>query len=90
MMTREEVVAYYCERSGQRVTHREWAWYEVFGLFRVAVIAQQVYKRYLAKQTTNKAFRLFGLAVVMLELRCRRIIARSKRLSPERAEAPVG
>ena len=44
----------------------------MFGLFRVAVIAQQVYKRYLAKQTTNKAFRLFGLAVVMLELRCRR------------------
>jgi aminoglycoside phosphotransferase (APT) family kinase protein len=90
MMTREQVVAYYCQRSGQRVTNREWAWYEVFGLFRVAVIAQQVYKRYLAKQTTNKAFRLFGLAVVMLELRCRRIIARAKRMSPERADAPVG
>jgi aminoglycoside phosphotransferase (APT) family kinase protein len=90
MMTREEVVAYYCQRSGQRVTHREWAWYEVFGLFRVAVIAQQVYQRYLAKQTTNKAFRLFGLAVVMLELRCRRIIARAKRMSRERADAPVG
>jgi aminoglycoside phosphotransferase (APT) family kinase protein len=90
MMTREQVVAYYCQRSGQRVTNREWAWYEVFGLFRVAVIAQQVYKRYLAKQTTNKAFRLFGLAVVMLELRCRRIIARAERMSPERADAPVG
>ena len=90
MMTREEVVTYYCQRSGQRVTNRDWAWYEVFGLFRVAVIAQQVYKRYLAKQTTNKAFRLFGLAVVMLELRCRRIIARAQRMSPERANAPVG
>ena len=90
MMTRDEVVAYYSRRSGQRVTNREWAWYEVFGLFRVAVIAQQVYKRYLAKQTTNKAFRSFGLAVVMLELRCRRRIAGARRMSPERADAPVG
>jgi aminoglycoside phosphotransferase (APT) family kinase protein len=90
MMTREEVVSYYSQRSGERVTNGEWAWYEVFGLFRVAVIAQQVYKRYLAKQTTNRAFRFFGLAVVMLELRCRRRIAAARRMSPERADAPVG
>ena len=76
--------------SEQRVTNLEWAWYEVFGLFRVAVIAQQVYKRYLAKQTTNKAFRFFGLAVVMLEMRCRRRIAAARRMSPERADALVG
>jgi aminoglycoside phosphotransferase (APT) family kinase protein len=90
MMTREEVVAYYCERTGESVTNREWAWYEVFGLFRVAVIAQQVYQRYLAKQTTNKQFRFFGVAVVMLELRCRRIIARAKRMRHEHAQAPGG
>jgi aminoglycoside phosphotransferase (APT) family kinase protein len=90
MMTREEVVAYYCQQTGQRVTYGEWAWYEVFGVFRVAVIAQQVYQRYLAKQTTNKQFRFFGVAVLMLELRCRRIVARTKRMSPERADAPVG
>ena len=90
MMTRQEVVAYYSAQSGERVTNREWAWYEVFGLFRVAVIAQQVYQRYLAKQTTNKAFRFFGLAVVMLEMRCRRRIAAARRLSPEHADAPVG
>ncbi|WP_040339860.1 phosphotransferase family protein [Candidatus Blastococcus massiliensis] len=90
MLTREQVVAYYCARTGTSVTHREWAWYEVFGLFRVAVIAQQVYARYLARQTTNPQFRLFGVAVVVLELRCRRIIARARRMSPERAAAPVG
>ena len=90
MMTREEVVAYYCRQSAQRVTYGEWAWYEVFGVFRVAVIAQQVYQRYLAKQTTNKQFRFFGVAVLMLELRCRRIIARAKRMSPDLADAPVG
>lgn len=90
MMTREEVVAHYADRTGQRVTHREWAWYEVFGLFRVAVIAQQVYQRYLSRQTTNRQFRLFGVAVVFLELRCRRIIARAERMDPARAAAPVG
>jgi aminoglycoside phosphotransferase (APT) family kinase protein len=90
MMTREQVVAAYAERTGQRVSNAEWAWYEVFGLFRVAVIAQQVYARYLAGQTTNRQFRLFGIAVVALELRCRRIIRRARRLSPVLAGAPVG
>lgn len=90
MMTREQVVAYYCSRTGTRVTNREWAWYQVFGLFRVAVIAQQVYQRYLSGQTTNKQFRLFGIAVVLLELRCRKIIRQTRRLSPDVANAPVG
>ncbi|WP_409329215.1 phosphotransferase family protein [Trujillonella humicola] len=90
MLTREQVVARYCARTGQRVTRAEWAWYEVFGLFRVAVIAQQVYARYLAGQTTNRQFRLFGVAVVVLELRCRRLIARARRMAPAHAAAPVG
>src|SRR5436309_484989 len=48
-------VAYYCERTGAVVTNGTWAWYhQIFRLFRVAVIAQQVCQRYLAKQTTNK------------------------------------
>ncbi|MEU6591701.1 phosphotransferase family protein [Streptomyces sp. NPDC046881] len=90
MMTREEVVAYYCARTGTTVTHSEWAWYQVFGLFRVAVIAQQVYQRYLAKQTTNKQFRFFGIAVVLLELRCRRIISAARRMPHAVAHAQVG
>jgi aminoglycoside phosphotransferase (APT) family kinase protein len=90
MMTREQVVAHWCARTGTRVTRREWSWYEVFGLFRVAVIAQQVYQRYLTRQTTNPAFRSFGAAVVVLELRCRRLIAAAERLPADRAESPVG
>ncbi|TFV67075.1 UNVERIFIED_ORG: phosphotransferase family protein [Bacillus sp. AZ43] len=90
MMTREQVVAHYAERTGIAVTNREWAWYEVFGLFRVAVIAQQVYQRYLTGQTTNRQFRSFGVAVVLLELRCRRLIARARRMDAARAAAPVG
>ena len=90
MMTREEVVAHYCRRTGAVVTRREWAWYQVFGLFRVAVIAQQVYQRYLRRQTTNRDFRFFGAAVVLLELRCRRIIRQVERMSPSDAGAPIG
>jgi aminoglycoside phosphotransferase (APT) family kinase protein len=90
MMTREQVVAYYCARTGIDVTNEEWAWYQVFGLFRVAVIAQQVYQRYLAKQTTNKQFRFFCVAVVLLGLRCRRIISATRRMTAEVADAQVG
>lgn len=90
MMTREQVVAHYCARTGRRVTNAEWAWYQVFGLFRVAVIAQQVYHRYRAGGTTNRQFRFFGVAVVLLEARCRRIIAATERRKPALADDQVG
>jgi hypothetical protein len=38
------------------------------------VIVQQIYYRYHHKQTTNPAFKNFWLMVIMLDLRCRRII----------------
>ncbi len=75
MLTRREVVAYYCERAGLELTDEEWTFYEVFGLFRLAVIAQQIYYRYHHKQTTNPAFEHFWLMVNMLDDRCRALIA---------------
>jgi aminoglycoside phosphotransferase (APT) family kinase protein len=72
MLTRDEIVAYYTERSG--LTPANWAFYEVFGLFRLAVIAQQIYYRYHHKQTRNPRFKNFWLPVNLLERRCRRII----------------
>jgi aminoglycoside phosphotransferase (APT) family kinase protein len=78
MLSRREVVDYYCARTGLSVTDREWAFYEVFGLFRLAVIIQQIYYRYHHRQTTNPAFRWFWAAVLMLELRCRRIIREAR------------
>jgi aminoglycoside phosphotransferase (APT) family kinase protein len=54
-LRRQQVVAYYCDRTGTAVTNRQWASYQVFGLFRVAVIAQQVYRRYLRKQTPTSS-----------------------------------
>lgn len=74
MFTRREVVEYYCRGTGIGLTDREWAFYEVFGLFRLAVICQQIYYRYFHKQTTNPAFRFFGVAVVLLQRRCHKII----------------
>jgi len=61
MPTRREVVEYYCDRAG--VSSANWAFYEVFGLFRLAAIAQQIYYRYHHKQTRNPAFRQFWLNV---------------------------
>lgn len=70
MLTRTEVVDYYTARTGLTVTPGQWRFYEVFGLFRLAVIAQQIYYRYFHKQTTNEAFAIMGPAVQYLEHRC--------------------
>ncbi|TCO46230.1 aminoglycoside phosphotransferase (APT) family kinase protein [Kribbella antiqua] len=72
MLSRDEIVQYYCERSGLKPEN--WAFYEVFGLFRLAVIAQQIYYRYHHKQTRNPRFKNLWLPVNLLERRCRRIM----------------
>lgn len=74
MLTRWEVVQRYAERTGREISAEDWRFYEVFGLFRLAVIAQQINHRYFHGQTTNPAFRAFRPAVAFLEQRCLRII----------------
>ena len=61
MPTREQFVARYLQLSGR--TCADFTFYEVFGLFRLAVIIQQIWARYRAGQTTNPAFAGFGDAV---------------------------
>lgn len=68
MLTRAEIVERYCDRMG--LPADDWVFYEVFGLFRLAVIAQQIYYRYHHKQTRNPAFRSLWLAVNYLDRRC--------------------
>ena len=58
MPTREEFVQRYLQLSGRRCD--DFTFYEVFGLFRLAVIIQQIWARYSAGQTTNPAFAGFG------------------------------
>jgi aminoglycoside phosphotransferase (APT) family kinase protein len=75
MWTREQVVAAYCDRMGFEMSPDRWRFYEVFGLFRLAVIAQQIWYRYFHRQTTNEAYAVFGPAVGYLEQRCRRLVS---------------
>ena len=75
MFTRDEVVSYYCERMGYSLTPEQWRFYEVFGLFRIGVISQQIYYRYFHGQTTNEAYARFGPAASYFEKRCRQIMA---------------
>jgi aminoglycoside phosphotransferase (APT) family kinase protein len=60
MPTREEFVQRYLQLSGRSCD--DFTFYEVFGLFRLAVIIQQIWARYRAGQTTNPAFAGFGAA----------------------------
>ena len=76
MLTRSEVVSTYLQARGLVLPAVGWAFYEVFGLFRLAVIAQQVYYRFFHGQTTNPAFGSFQAAVNHLERRCTTILER--------------
>ncbi len=75
MLTRQEVITYYGERTGYRVDNFDF--YAIFGLFRLAVIVQQIYYRYFHGQTTNPSFSSFGKLSNYLEQRCLRLIKAS-------------
>jgi aminoglycoside phosphotransferase (APT) family kinase protein len=81
MMTRAELIDAYLDRSGlgSRISAREFTFYEVYGLFRLAVIAQQIYYRYHHGQTNNPAFRHFWLFVNYVDWRCAAMIRRARR-----------
>ena len=54
MLTRRELVERYAERSGRRVA--DVTFYYVFGLLKIAVIAQQIYYRYRQGLTADPRF----------------------------------
>lgn len=74
MFSRAEFVEYYCAAMGFEMSPEKWRFYEVYGLFRFAVIAQQIYYRYFHGQTTNPMYAAFGQAVSYYEDRCLRVI----------------
>jgi aminoglycoside phosphotransferase (APT) family kinase protein len=76
MLTRRAVVERYC--AAMNLSPANWAFYEVYGLFRLAVIAQQIYYRFYHKQTTNTAFRKYFVLINYLALRCELIARRSR------------
>jgi aminoglycoside phosphotransferase (APT) family kinase protein len=60
-LTRTELVRRYAEKSGRDVSSL--GYYEVFGLFKLGVILQQIYFRYHRGQTRDERFRDFHLRV---------------------------
>jgi len=72
MMTRAGIIAAYGAKSGLDMSGFDF--HLVFGLFRLAVIAQQIYFRYRAGHAANPAFATFGAAVRTLEARATALI----------------
>lgn len=58
MMTRQQIIEYYAKKRNLNID--EFQYFYVFGLFRLAVIVQQIYKRYALGKTSNPAFKNFG------------------------------
>jgi aminoglycoside phosphotransferase (APT) family kinase protein len=60
-LTRREIIARYAEITGRDVSGI--AFYETFALFKIAVVLQQIYFRYVRGQTGDERFRDFGKRV---------------------------
>jgi aminoglycoside phosphotransferase (APT) family kinase protein len=63
-LTRKEIVERYEARSGRKVPNPEF--YYVFGLFKTAVVIQQIYYRYRQGLTKDERFSVFGIGVQAL------------------------
>lgn len=72
MMTRDEVVAAYAARTGRDI--KDFTYYYVYGLFRLAGIAQQIYQRFTLGQASNPRFGAFGQAVNVLIQQAQKVI----------------
>lgn len=73
MMTRRQFVDYYCEQMGFKNVN--FTFYRVYGLFRIAVILQQIYYRFYHGQTKDQRFASYGQVVNFLEQLCLQEIA---------------
>lgn len=75
-LTRQEIITYYGEKSGREVGSFDF--YHCFGIFRLAVIAQQIYYRFHHGQTRDQRFAMLIMAVMVLEQAARELIGQSK------------
>jgi aminoglycoside phosphotransferase (APT) family kinase protein len=62
--TREEIVERYAARSGRDVSGIRY--YEIFAVFKIAVVIQQIYYRYAQGQTKDQRFATFDARVEFL------------------------
>ena len=63
-MSRKEMTERYAEKTGRDVSRI--AFYEAFALFKIAVVVQQIYFRYVKGQTHDERFAAFGPRVAGL------------------------
>jgi aminoglycoside phosphotransferase (APT) family kinase protein len=63
-ISRMELAEMYAEKSGQDISNI--LFYYVFGTFKIAVIAQQIYARYVKGLTKDMRFASFNLFVAKL------------------------
>ncbi|MCL5744716.1 MAG: phosphotransferase family protein [Acidobacteria bacterium] len=71
--SRDELIERYAEKTGRDVSGIRY--YEVLGIFKLAVIIQQIYFRYVRGQTGDERFALFGERVHGLIDRASALIA---------------
>lgn len=76
MLTRREMADRYQEKTGIAIDDFEY--YYVFGMFRLAVIAQQIYKRFVEGKTQDQRFAAFGYFVQILGNACEQVIEKSE------------
>lgn len=75
-MTRKELIDRYGEKTGRDMGAMDF--YHCFGMFRLAVIAQQIYKRFYEGITKDQRFAMLIAAVQILERSCLALIDKSK------------
>ena len=75
-LTSAEMVGRYAVRSGREIENFDF--YYSFGLFRLAVIAQQIYYRFYHGQTSDQRFKTLVHSVRILETTAMRVIERSE------------
>jgi aminoglycoside phosphotransferase (APT) family kinase protein len=74
-LTRDEMVKRYAEKAG--ITINNFDFYLCFGLFRLAVIAQQIYYRFYYGQTKDERFKSLVVAVHILEEKANKTLEQS-------------
>ena len=74
--SREGILEMYENKSGHKVNNP--VFYYVFGLFKIAVIAQQIYFRYKKGFTKDKRFGLLNLAVTSLSVMAKQAIVKDR------------
>ncbi len=62
--SREEIIDHYARRSGADLSNIHF--YETFALFKIAVVIQQIYFRYVRGQTSDERFASFDARVAVL------------------------